>query len=100
ISILFLFIIMLLDIRFLELFNIFLNHFSIMTFLILILFFQLYLIFSFYFNDFLTSEFFNNNFTNYFFLYFRTNLQIFGEILYNHNFIYVYIVIYYLLLVL
>lgn len=106
ISILFLFVIMLLDIRTLELQNTFFNYFSICFIL------GFFFLSNFFFIlegmitiscdslFFLTEENFTQFMLNIIFSSFKTNLDLFGEVLYNHLFFFVYIVVYYLLVVL
>ena len=82
ISILFLFVVMLLDIRVLELHNTFLNYFSISFFLGLFFIIFIIFIFFYYFDFFIFSNFFYEFLYDFFIVSFKNNLQLFGEALY------------------
>lgn len=100
ISILFLFVIMLLDIRIVELQNTFFNYFSICFIMGFFFLSNIYFVFEGLFDFLFDSLFFKNDFITYNIGTYKTNLQLFGEVLYNHLFFFAYVVVYYLLIVL
>lgn len=98
ISILFLFIVMLLDIRFLELQGRYFNFFSISFFFWMTLILNLCFVFSdfFFFNDIFDIFVYLDWDLSYFFFFFKSNIFLFGEFLYKDCFIYLFFIILYL----